>query len=457
MEEFHTIDKFGPTDAFKFIASRFSNADVIKKFNPEKLKDKRNQLDYGEHVAKKQWALTLRKGTELPEPDDEECFVCGSRFKIGGKREWNSPEVEHLLPSAFAFLLFGLPGDFHEKWLDKTDENSLVVSNYANLFGILMKPLQNRNYRWCHSYCNQQKSDSIFIDILEQTDSCKYIDEGKCYYRIKSENDIKINMRSIRSYIIRLQESPSDRAISWRRQFERTDFDLLRDFPSAFGFLTYILTTYEKRNIISSMIRFNLNIGLCIVSKYLKKEIPKKRVDKISKLCDHIMDKNKSREDSNMEGGGNEYLDEKFTEEEFEDLLKLGEAIKYYADLPYPGKEEDDAFIKEYMADYHGELEAPQVPAVPLRINVPQRMNVMNNTPRLATPRVATPTRTKRSRNNNANENQDNMRNENYISKTLALKKPRVTRNFRPNRRPFAPLSQMQMAGKYKKTRKNRK
>jgi hypothetical protein len=53
------------------------------------------------------------------------------------------------------------------------------------------------------------------------------------------------------------------------------------------------------------------------------------------------------------------------------------------------------------------------------------------------------------------NENQDNMRNENYISKTLALKKPRVTRNFRPNRRPFAPLSQI--AGKYKKTRKNRK
>jgi hypothetical protein len=105
------------------------------------------------------------------------------------------------------------------------------------------------------------------------------------------------------------------------------------------------------------------------------------------------------------------------------------------------------------MADYHGE---PEVPEVPLRINVPQRMNNRPATP--ATPlRVATPTRTKRSRNNNVNENQNNMRNENYISKTLASKKPRVTRNFRPNRRPFAPLSQMQIAGKYKKTRKNRK
>ena len=75
----------------------------------------------------------------------------------------------------------------------------------------------------------------------------------------------------------------------------------------------------------------------------------------------------------------------------------------------------------------------------------------MNNRP--ATPGLRTPVRGKRTRNNN--ENQNNMPNENYISKTLASKKPRITRNFRPNRRPFAPLSQI--AGKYKKTRKNRK
>jgi hypothetical protein len=88
-------------------------------------------------------------------------------------------------------------------------------------------------------------------------------------------------------------------------------------------------------------------------------------------------------------------------------------------------------------------------------------MNVMNNNgqraPRPATPRVATPVRGKRSRNNNVNQNQNNMPNENYPSKTLASKKARVTRNFKPNRRPFAPLGQMQVAGKYKKTRKTRK
>jgi hypothetical protein len=211
--------------------------------------------------------------------------------------------------------------------------------------------------------------------------------------------------------------------------------------------LRNVLRYYEKKDIIYSMIRFNLYIGLCIVSKYLRKEIPEKRVNTIIRLSDIISFKYKSTEVSIIKGGGNEYLDEKFTEEDFEDLLKLGEAIKYYADLPYHGKEEHDAFIKEYTAEYQ---EEPEVSEVPLRINVPQGINLMNNRP-------ATPVRGKRSRNNNVNENQNNMRNENYISKTLASKKPRDTRNFKPNRRPFTLLGQMQVAGKYKKTRKIKK
>jgi len=445
MEEFHTIDKFGPEDAFKFIAARFSNANVIKNLNLARIKEKRKQLDYGEDIAKEQWALSLKK--EVPDPGREKCFVCGLRFKIGGKRAWNSPEVEHLLPSAFAFLLFGLPGDFHEKWLDKTDENSVVVSTYADLFAIRMKPIQSRNYKWCHNYCNIQKSHSIFIDIVQQNNACKELKEDMCRYKVKSGGDIDLNMQIIETYIDKLQNSPSDSGISWRREFEKTDFDISDSITMPFIVLRNVLRYYEKKDMIYSMIRFNLYIGLCIVSKYLRKEIPEKRVNKIIRLSDIISFKYKSTEVSIMKGGGNEYLDEKFTEEEFEDLLKLGEAIKYYADLPYPGKEEDDAFIKEYTAEYQ---EEPEVPEVPLRINVPQGINLMNNRP-------ATPVRGKRSRNNNVNENQNNMRNENYISKTLASKKPRDTRNFKPNRRPFAPLGQIQVAGKYKKTRKIKK
>lgn len=453
MEEFHTIDEFGPTDALNFLVMNCFDDEVIANFNPDTMKEKRKQLDYGSHQAETQWEIALKR--DIPEAENNDCFICELDFNNTKVKDWSSPEIEHLFPSAFAFLLFGLPGKFHLKWKDERDEASKIITNAAIKFGELMRDLQVKNYKWCHAYCNKIKDASIFIDILEQTDGCRQLRKDKCTVSMKTDKDIKMNHNAILSYIRKLRTSESDRARSWKRSYRGDSKDIHANIITAFSPLLNKLKEYN-RDVLMGMLIFNLDIATCIVRKYLRKSIPIQRVNSIKEWLDIISIRLKNG--SNMKGGGNEYLNKKFTKEDFEDLSKLGEAIKYYADLPYPGKEEDDAFIKEYSAEYE---EEPEVPEVPLRINIPERNNVMNNNgqraPRVATPRVATPVRGKRSRNNNVNENQNNMRNENiYPSKTLASKKQRVTRDFRPNRRPFAPLGQMQVAGKYKKTRKNR-
>ena len=446
-DKWEILTEFGTKAAIGLVLRRFSNYPTLKDIDPATIDIQRKDFNYGVDTAKDQWVIA--SDHKVPDSEEETCFICGLDFNTTKIKDWRSPQVEHLLPSAFAFLLFGLPGKFHLKWRNDDDEACRIIYKEAVEFGEIVRNLQVKNFLWCHAVCNLIKKDKIFIEAVKITRACKSDRYGDCEVDINESDDIDMNRSVVMQYVTGLLGKAGGKmGDEFRRRYRGDIFSLKNNIYEAFENLVNTLSSYSKDHLID-IIQFNLLIGISIVSKYLDKDIPISRANKIKGLCDRI--KNNHSGKRPMKGGVHDDL---LTKEEFEDFLRIGEAIKYYADLPYPGKEEDDAFIKEYMVDYQGELEVPEVP---LRINIPQRMNVMNNTPRVATPRVATPVRGKRSRNNNVNEPQNNMRNENYISKTLASKKPRVTRNFRPNRRPFTPLSQMQIAGKYKKTRKNRR
>ena len=466
--EYRTLESFGPKEAFVAIKNHFLKY-------PDLIEDKygvhtRDLLTYGTYNAETQWALAIR--TKLPDKDKSYCYICSEKCSSKIPHNWDYPEVEHLLPSSFAFLTIGLPGEFNQKWHKPAKVRYMRMYNAVIGFQKIARELQEHNFTWCHKYCNGVKSDSIFIDLVRVTSACKDKRFGKCLIKINNGKDIRINEDNVELFVKTLTDKNKGMALDWKRSIsdnymisEGTKEVINYNIQEAFDPLVDKLRSFnieinDDRTVLDYMIMFNLQIGICIIKMNDDKEISDERLDHIVELYEAI---NRAVNGRNiMEGGVLRKFDEYLlTEEEFNTFLKLGDIIKKYTDIPYPGKEEDDIFIKNHLPyyPYQEEPEVPEVPEVPLRINVPQRMNVMNNRPatpaRLATPRVATPTRTKRSRNNNVNENQNNMRNENYISKTLALKKPRVTRNFRPNRRAFAPLGQI--AGKYKKTRKHRK
>lgn len=458
MSQFYTLNQFGPTDAIKLIAKRFSNLDALKDFNPSTLKDPRNQLSYGLNEAKKQWGKALRS-EDVPDPEYDQCFVC--KLDLSKENTWSSPQVEHLLPSAFAFLLFGLPGKFHFKWRDDKEESSRIIYTTAVEFGDLMNDLQVENYKWCHAYCNTIKRDSIFIKIVKVTDGCLDSSSDTCIVEINNGKDIVLNNSSISTFADKLLRSDSKAGGFWKQEFYGDADNIKRNINISFSDLVNKLRDYDE-DTINVMIRFNLYVGLSIVYKYLKIPIPLSRANNIKSMKDDI--KLAIENGGIMQGGGKEYMKEKLTKEEFELFLRIGEAIKYFSDIPYEGKEKDDAFLAEYINTEEYE-EAPEskdlLEPVPLLFG-----NNMNG--------VKTPTRnktrgTKRGRNNNNNNNSNNNdRNDGFVNNagivgknrknlfrnplTNTKKMPRMEGVFRPS-----PISYPQIAGKYRKTKKNRK
>ena len=450
--EYTTLESFGPKEAFIAIKNRFMK-------NPELLQDKygvhtRDLLTYGTYNAETQWALAIR--TRLPDKDRSYCYICSQKCSSNIPHSWDYPEVEHLLPSSFAFLTIGLPGEFNQKWHKPAKVKYTRMYNSVIGFQKIARELQEHNFTWCHKYCNSVKSDSIFIDLVRVTSGCKDKSFGKCLIKINNGKNIRINDDIIEEFVKTLTNKNKGMALEWKKSI--TDNEIIsegtrdvmnNDIREAFDPLISKLRSFnieinDDKTVLDYMIMFNLQIGICIIKMNDDIEISDEKLDHIVELYEAIDRGVNGR--NIMEGGVlrnfNEYL---LTEEELNTFLRLGDIIKKYTDIPYSGKEDDDTFIKNHVP-YYNYQEEPDV--------IPERKNNRPTTPGLRTPvRVATPVRGKRTRNNN--ENQNNMPNENYISKTLALKKPRVTRNFKPNRRPFAPLSQI--AGKYKKTRKNRK
>jgi protein-arginine kinase activator protein McsA len=428
-EPFYIIDQFGPSDAVKLIARRFCNFDALTDFDPKTLKDPRDKLSYGQNEAKKQWAIALRENE--PDPDTEDCFICEQPHSKS--EHWSSPQVEHLLPSAFAFLLFGLPGKFHLKWRDDKEESSRIIYNTAVQFGELMKGLQVNNYKWCHAYCNSIKRDSIFVKIVKATKGCLGSTSDPCEVNIYSGRDIIINKPSVEKFTSKLFNSTSDSGRAWKQNYTGDSDDISLNIGASFIDLINKLRGYDEDTIMA-MIKFNLYVGLSIVYKYLGKPIPLSRANRMKGIQDDI--KLSIENGGIMEGGGKEYLKEKLTKEEFEDFLKIGDAIKHYADLPYPGKDIDDAFVAEYVVTHPGQEDPVNIRTLELVPGV--NVNNMNNG-------QMTPVKGKRSRVNNIPNNVN----------LYPVKKRPFTFRLPPGRSVRPGL--MQRAGKYRKTRKNKR
>lgn len=374
------VDKFGPADAIKLIGKYFCQVGVLSDFDPKTIKDPRNKLSYGQNEAKKQWAIALRDGA-VPDSERTPCFIC--KMPCSDRERWSSPQVEHLLPSAFAFLLFGLPGKFHLNWRDDNDLAIRKIYKAAVDFGNSMKELQATNYKWCHTYCNGIKRDNIFIKILRATPGC-LDDYGACEYDIYSGDKITLSYSSTYAFNTKLFESPSDSRESWQRKYKGNRNDIYINIMHAFSDLIKKLSDYDE-DTISAMISFNLYVGVAIVCKFLNKPIPMSRANMMARLQDTI-------QGSVQSGGGGKYELEKLTSEEFEDFLRIGEAIAYYSAKPYEGKEADDAYVAKYV------VENPEVNDQSLkRVPAPNA-----NTPRQAAKRA------RNTRNNNNNSKMNN-------------------------------------------------
>jgi hypothetical protein len=374
------VDKFGPADAIKLIGKYFCQAGVLSDFDPKTIKDPRNKLSYGVNQAESQWAKALLDGA-VPDPEGTPCFIC--KLPCTKREEWSSPQVEHLLPSAFAFLLFGLPGKFHSNWKEDSDAPTRKIYKAAVDFGASMRELQATNYKWCHAYCNRIKGASIFIKILRATAGC-LDDYGACEYDIYSGDKITLNYSSTYTFNTKLFESPSDSRESWQRKYKGNRNGIYFNIEHAFKDLIDNLSEYDE-DTISAMISFNLYVGVAIVCKYLNKPIPMSRANTMARLQGMI-------QGSVQSGGAGKYELEKLTREEFEDFLRIGEAIAYYSEKPYEGKEADDAYVAKYV------VEKPDVNDQSLkRVPAPNA-----NTPRPAAKRA----RSTRNNNNNSNMNQ---------------------------------------------------
>lgn len=130
----------------------------------------RDFFTYGITSAAAQWGNTV--GMEaaavaaLPYGAKEICFLCGNFFptNIPGAGHPGHSTVEHFLPSACAFILFGLPPKVGS------------VLNQEVIMAAQMNPLLNfddyqrrlimQNFGYAHSYCNSKKSDLLFLDVI---------------------------------------------------------------------------------------------------------------------------------------------------------------------------------------------------------------------------------------------------------------------------------------------------
>ena len=169
-DKWELLTEFGTKDAIELVLRRFSNYQTIKDIDPGTVDIQREKFNYGVADAKCQWGNALNDKHKVPDSDDEICFICGLNFNE--RETWSKPEVEHLLPSAFAFLLFGLPGKFHLKWRNDDEEACRIIYKAAVEFGEVVRNLQVKNYMWCHKVCNLVKSDKIFIEVVKTTMGC---------------------------------------------------------------------------------------------------------------------------------------------------------------------------------------------------------------------------------------------------------------------------------------------
>lgn len=271
-DKWEILTEFGTKAAIGLVLRRFSNYDTLKDIDPGAIDIQRKDFNYGVDTAKSQWGIALKDKNKVPDSDDETCFICGLNFNES--ETWSKPEVEHLLPSAFAFLLFGLPGKFHLKWRNDDDEACRIIYKEALEFGEIVRNLQVKNYLWCHKFCNLVKSDKIFIEAVKKTKGCNSDRYGDCELDIIEPDDISINNSVVMPYVTSLLGKAGGKmGDEFRRRYRGNIYRLIGNIHQAFEDILITLSSYSKDHLID-IIQFNLLIGISIVSKYLDKDIP---------------------------------------------------------------------------------------------------------------------------------------------------------------------------------------
>ena len=179
------IINFGPKDLIKLIHKSIPEDDrVILSYHPTK------NVTLSKELCKVLTTYTWRKILEPSLSAAEQCKSIGIRSAEGMKcwlcdrlisnnksqyldRNGNitsiTPQCEHVLPAAAAFLFFGIINERIPAGNLNTVDNE-TGETYNNLLTM--------NYSLAHSNCNSAKSDLLFIKLFETPDFNNFTDGG---------------------------------------------------------------------------------------------------------------------------------------------------------------------------------------------------------------------------------------------------------------------------------------
>ena len=178
---------FGPTKAFEYLSSFFSQEVDIPTIR-DNSGSLRELFTYGCYIAPSQYYLVAAlSGQEIPGKNF--CFICGKQLSperhVYGWPEQppgsrfidacTTAQAEHLLPSALAFFLFGLPSsglsNIHASFVAYSQtlppELKQITAEIINQNRNNAKK-QYRNFGWAHPSCNVYKSAYVLPDIIQE-------------------------------------------------------------------------------------------------------------------------------------------------------------------------------------------------------------------------------------------------------------------------------------------------
>ena len=171
-----TLYEFGPNELLSFISINFIRGGV-----PLALSERaRNVFTNGSYSAKQQWRIAL--GGVDPNSAGKNCFICNLPLAPAGSdpNTWAAPQVEHLMPSAMAFLLLGLPGAFSQGVHGKISEINPVIGDLVMRFNMINREIQLQDFDWAHRLCNVCKDKLLFLDMIGMTPGCLTPALGSC-------------------------------------------------------------------------------------------------------------------------------------------------------------------------------------------------------------------------------------------------------------------------------------
>jgi len=183
----------------------------------------------------------LSIGMTHPTSSDK-CWLCNLEF--GQQDFYKNPayyaQCEHLLPSAVGFMLFGIP----------TDKKST-----DDLTSTFLKP----NYSWAHAECNVIKRDLLFLTIIKGNNN------------IATENEIKLNVGVINSYVNKVWEKSKENSPVYHYKESNKEND-----PSGKIFKENAkLSIYEKLSPLIESLQRNIRINMLINADLLLQNIHK--------------------------------------------------------------------------------------------------------------------------------------------------------------------------------------